>query len=102
MFIAGLVLNLSAIVRIKLTPQQPERRNYLEVAECSSGPNDSLRPDKYAMYPGRIDGINKFVGRNLKYPQKAFEKKIQGTVVLHFFVDADGCITDLKLKFQYL
>lgn len=46
-------------------------------------------------YPGGISAWAKFLQANLKYPNKAARKKIEGTVIVQFIVDKDGSISDV-------
>lgn len=45
-------------------------------------------------YPGGDRAFLKFISKNLNYPQKAREEKIQGQVTVRFQVDADGSVKD--------
>ncbi|MEP6746244.1 MAG: TonB family protein [Bacteroidota bacterium] len=49
-----------------------------------------------AVYPGGNDAWPKYLFKTLKYPQKAIDKEIQGTVIVQFIVDATGKISDVK------
>lgn len=48
-------------------------------------------------FPGGAMELMKWLTDNLKYPQKAQKKKIEGKVVVQFIVAADGTMTDLKV-----
>lgn len=48
-------------------------------------------------FPGGAMALMKWLTDNLKYPQKAQKKKIEGKVVVQFIVAADGTMTDLKV-----
>lgn len=48
-------------------------------------------------YPGGAVEFMKWLTRNLKYPQQAQRRKVQGKVVAQFIVDADGSVTNLKI-----
>ena len=41
--------------------------------------------------------INKHVRKNFRYPEIAQEMGIQGRVYMHFVIDKDGSITDIKI-----
>ncbi len=43
-------------------------------------------------YPGGIEAFTEFLIRNLKYPEEARKKRIEGRVVVGFVVDKDGSI----------
>ncbi len=43
------------------------------------------------------DAMNKFIYENIKYPQEALDKKIQGRVTLSFIVEKDGSIGEVRV-----
>ena len=48
--------------------------------------------------PPVFDGdYKKFLRRNLQYPQKALDKRVEGKVHIKFVVEKDGSITDVKI-----
>lgn len=50
--------------------------------------------DQRAMFPGGQEGMMSYMMQNMKYPKEAEKDKAQGTVVVHFVVEADGSISD--------
>ena len=48
-------------------------------------------------YPGGTQAMRKFIGSNLKYPDEALEKQIEGIVYLSFTVNNDAVIEDIKV-----
>lgn len=48
-------------------------------------------------FPGGEAALMKFIGENLKYPEKAQEEGIQGRVTIRYIVDAKGAIRDAKI-----
>jgi len=48
-------------------------------------------------FPGGDIERNKFLAKNIVYPQQASENGIQGTVYVSFIVDTDGKIEDVKI-----
>ena len=49
-------------------------------------------------YPGGIDALILFLGKNTKYPNSAKENGIQGKVYVGFIIDKQGKVTDVKIK----
>lgn len=47
-------------------------------------------------YPGGVSAWGKFLNANLRYPDKAIRKKIQGEVVVQFIVDKEGSVSDVQ------
>lgn len=53
--------------------------------------------DEMPTPPGGMEGFIKYVMDNLKYPTKAKEDKIEGTVVLTFIVKEDGKVESVEV-----
>ena len=53
--------------------------------------------DDMPSFPGGETKLMEYVGKNLKYPQEAREKGVQGRVFVGFVVEPDGSISDVKL-----
>ncbi len=53
--------------------------------------------DQKAGYPGGTSALYQFLARHIRYPAKAEENGIQGTVVIHVMVERDGSISDTKV-----
>lgn len=48
-------------------------------------------------YPGGMDELFRFIGRNLRYPLICQELGIKGTVIISFIIDKTGKVTGLNL-----
>lgn len=53
--------------------------------------------DAMPSFPNGQQALFKFLSKNIKYPVKAEEKRIQGHVIIGFVVDVDGSLTDIKV-----
>ncbi len=53
---------------------------------------------KSAEFPGGLEQFYKFLGRNIRYPSKARNKKITGKVIATFIVEPDGSLSTFKIK----
>ncbi|MBB2149066.1 energy transducer TonB [Pedobacter gandavensis] len=51
----------------------------------------------YPEFEGGMKGWAKYLQRNLRYPDLALEKDVQGRVMVSFVVEKDGSISDVKL-----
>ncbi len=49
-------------------------------------------------FPGGAKALIEFIETEMKYPQEAIEKGIEGRVITNFAVEKDGSITDIKIK----
>ena len=47
-------------------------------------------------YPGGQIAMLKYLMKNIKYPEQAMKKGIQGRVAVSFIVEKDGSISDVK------
>ena len=52
--------------------------------------------DQQAEYPGGMEGFNKYLQGNLKYPASAQRANIKGKVYTEFVVNKDGSTSDFK------
>ena len=48
-------------------------------------------------YPGGKEALSKFVGDNLKYPQEALDKDIEGTVRIKYTINHKGDVIDTRV-----
>jgi protein TonB len=49
-----------------------------------------------AWYPGGDNAWNKYLGKNLHYPDAAVDNGISGIVIVQFVVNVDSTITDVQ------
>lgn len=54
--------------------------------------------DTKPQFPGGDAAYKKFLSRNVKYPQEALKKKLQGSVKVGFTVNPDGSIVNAKVE----
>lgn len=47
-------------------------------------------------YPGGSAAWQRYLNRNLRYPQEAIDNEIQGAVVVQFIVDKEGNVSDVE------
>ena len=53
--------------------------------------------DEMPQFPGGDTALVGFIYRNIKYPDEAKEKEIQGKVILRFAIDAEGNVGDIVI-----
>ena len=66
------------------TESNPEEEIYVFVSE-------------YPEFPGGEEALNKYIKDNLRYPEKAREECISGTVVVRFVVEKDGSVSNVGI-----
>jgi len=59
----------------------------------SSAPLRNVEVD--AEYPGGAAGWLAYLTKNLKYPDEAVNKEVQGSVIVEFVINEDGSLTDI-------
>jgi periplasmic protein TonB len=47
-------------------------------------------------YPGGASAWQRYLNKNLRYPQEAIDNEIQGTVIVQFIVDKAGMVSDVE------
>jgi len=52
---------------------------------------------KQPIYPGGLTAMRELIRKELRYPKKAIENKIEGTVYLKYDIDFKGTVTDSKV-----
>ena len=53
--------------------------------------------EKMPEFPGGDDALRQYIATNVKYPQEAMEKGIQGKVYVNFVVEKDGAVDRIKI-----
>ncbi len=53
--------------------------------------------DQMPEFPGGIEALMDFVGKNVKYPEQAKEKEISGRVFIGFVIEKDGSVNVVKV-----
>ncbi|MBR3413378.1 MAG: TonB family protein [Bacteroidales bacterium] len=48
-------------------------------------------------FPGGIDSLYYFLNKNIRYPEEAIKRKIEGKIYTRFIVEKDGSITNAEI-----
>jgi|1048.fasta_scaffold09386_3 protein TonB len=48
-------------------------------------------------FPGGLTAMNDYIATTMKYPKRAIENAVQGTVLVSFIVEKDGSLTDIQV-----
>ncbi len=91
-----MLLAASAMAQSQLTEKQIKKKNYQEVLGDLSNTADSLVPDKYAMYPDGLAGVQNHIRNTIKYPKEAKKQGIEGRVLLKFIIEQNGEIEEIE------
>lgn len=79
---------------LAITPPKVPVPPMAPVADNTGRPGEVDIP---AEFPGGIGKARQFIGNNLKYPKKAYENEIEGTIQAKFTIEADGSISNIEL-----
>lgn len=80
----------------------PTPRDSLPAAPAAEQPDAEdeqlfVLADQMPEFPGGTQALFAFLSENVKYPQIAYENRIQGKVIVQFVVNKDGSITDVEV-----
>jgi len=105
MLVLPAAIFMTMVISISFSPQilaqetkkTEGSKSEIKVVEQNSQNEDIFTVvEKMPVYPGGDDARIKFMVENIKYPAKARENGIQGTVYISFVVETDGKITNVK------
>jgi TonB family protein len=92
--------NLNKVKGVKLDNDEKTLETAIfEVKVVKDGEDDKVyqNPEILPIYPGGVKEFVKFLGRNLKYPAEAKNKKIEGRVYCSFIVEKDGSLSNIRV-----
>jgi len=56
-----------------------------------------LSADVIPQFEGGREGLSKYLSKNMRYPEQAIDKRLQGTVLVCFVVTSEGYVKDAKI-----
>jgi periplasmic protein TonB len=80
---------------IKKFKYEEVKGNLIEIPDDSE--NCKIK-DRFPMYPGGLNGINKMIRDNTVYPEEARKNHIKGTVMVSYIVETNGYIGEIEIK----
>lgn len=90
------ILFISACSSLDLiSKKELEEKNYQEVIGVID--ENEEKPDKFAMYPDGLKGINEHIAKTTRYPSYAINNNIQGRVIVEFIVEKNGQVKEAKI-----
>jgi TonB family protein len=89
----------AAVAPVSSADQEPETITHIELAPGGQDQEDQIFMvvEEMPEYPGGRDKMYSFLGENIKYPEKARQAGISGTVYVTFVIEKDGSITNIKI-----
>lgn len=61
----------------------------------------NARVEILASFPGGVEGWQKFLAQNLRYPVEAMENDIMGETHIRFTVDVDGSVSNIEAVYGH-
>jgi TonB family protein len=94
-----LVFFFSASPAVKMNAQEtkPKTGQADKLQKQSEENTTNQQVEEQPSYPGGSTEMSKFIIQNIKYPEAAKKKGIQGKVFVNFTVEKDGSISDAKV-----
>lgn len=83
--------------------RQPDSYSFEEEAlnkyedECKDFGQAFVVVEQMPVYPEGTEGMLEFINKNLKYPEEAQKKGIEGKVILRFVVGCNGYVSDVQI-----
>jgi TonB family protein len=97
LFTAGTVSSLSA----QDTKQQYEKQAQETKATPLEQPSEEkpvfIKAEVTPEFPGGIEAMYKYMATNIKYPEEARKKGVQGRVFITFIIETDGSVSHIKI-----
>lgn len=92
---------IQEVIKETITPMEPTDPagwiDNIEDTVASAVKTPFLVLEKMASFPGGDKAWGKFLRKNFKYPRQAKRMGIEGKVLLSFYVDAQGSVSDIKV-----
>lgn len=85
-----IVLATVEINKLKAKLEELKKANKLVAPELAG-------QDHAPQYPGGVQELMKFLSNNIKYPVEAEHYGVEGRVLINFFVEKDGTVSDMKV-----
>lgn len=54
--------------------------------------------DRFPVFPGGLDGVRRYIERNVMYPTQAIKQKIHGVVLISFDINKLGLVDNIKVE----
>ena len=96
-FMGSVTCALGMMVACNPTPQnkQPSESPVFGITE--DGAEIYVFAEHEPEFPGGIDSLYFFLNKNIRYPEEAIKRKIEGKIYTRFIVEKDGSITNAEI-----
>ncbi|MBI1192602.1 MAG: TonB family protein [Bacteroidetes bacterium] len=99
--VLGLSVSAQQVTRtghnIPKVTQAPEESQQADHAQTDKLQEAEKNPEVMPKFPGGMDGMIRYLSKELKYPASAKKEGISGKTIVQFVVDSDGSIRDVTV-----
>lgn len=85
----------AAAVSTSFAPDKGSEKSH--VGQTTVGQSAAKPDSRLPQFPGGEKALLSFLAENVRYPQSAYDAKIQGNVIVKFIIEADGSIGDVEV-----
>lgn len=71
--------------------------SFAQHTSSSSTKSVSKSSQKNPEFPGGIEGLAKYLQKNIQYPKEAMQAGIEGKVIVSFVIDKQGLVQNAKI-----
>ena len=82
----------------KKSEEESKKEAFITMLEMAAFPGSENETDPMKRLSGSFNEMTKFIQKHLKYPPKAKENTIEGSVYIRITIDANGKVTDAMIK----
>lgn len=86
------VISSQPVQKIAVDPQKESKKEVTQDEE-----KVFQMPEVMPEFPGGMEALYAYLGKNLNYPKAAKENQVQGSVVINFIIEKDGKVSNVKV-----
>ena len=88
---------LGIMIACNPSPQDKQPTESPIFGETEDGAEIYVVAEHEPEFPGGIDSLFSFLNKNIRYPEEAIKRKIEGRIYTRFIVEKDGSITNAEI-----
>lgn len=93
-FMCAVMCALGMMVACNPSPQDKQPTESPVFGMTEDGAEIYVVAEHEPEFPGGIDSLFSFLNKNIRYPEEAIKRKIEGRIYTRFIVEKDGSITN--------
>lgn len=87
----------AAAVSTSFAPDKGSEKSHVGQTTVGQSPATAKPDSRLPKFPGGEKALLSYIVENVRYPQSAYDAKIQGNVIVKFIIEADGSIGDVEV-----